>query len=130
MNDVDTFVEVKLKTKEKFLMIMETLTRIGVPSEKNKTLWQSCHILQKRGKYYIVHFKELFALDGYEVDITEDDIARRNKIILFLEECELVIIVDPEKVESPVADKIKIIKYDDKKNWTLKTKYTMKYSRK
>lgn len=129
MNDVNTFVEVKLKNKEDFLMIMETLTRIGVPSEKNKTLWQSCHILQKRGKYYIVHFKELFALDGYEVDLTEDDIARRNKIALFLEDCNLVIIVDPEKVESPVADKIKIIKFHDKKNWNLKTKYTMKYSR-
>ncbi|PNX45834.1 MAG: hypothetical protein BV459_07615 [Thermoplasmata archaeon M11B2D] len=108
---VDTMLEVKLNDAENFLKIKETLTRIGIASEKTKILYQSCHILHKRGRYFIVHFKELFALDGKPVDFSENDIARRNKIAALLEEWGLVEIVNKQAFQSPMAtvSQIKIL---------------------
>ena len=100
VNDVvDSLVEVSLPDEEAFLKIKETLTRIGISSRKENKLWQSCHILHKRGKYYIVHFKELFILDGKESSVPEDDIARRNRIVQLLEEWGLVNVVDKDKIK-------------------------------
>ena len=108
---IDDLLEIVLKTDDDFLKIKETLTRIGVSSRKEKKLWQSCHILHKRGKYYIVHFKELFALDGLPTNLSDEDIARRNTITNLLEEWELLEIVDKEQSEEPVVSvsKIKIL---------------------
>tara|TARA_Y100000034_G_scaffold133303_1_gene198405 strand:+ start:1711 stop:2118 length:408 start_codon:yes stop_codon:yes gene_type:complete len=121
----DDLVEVILEHDEDFLKIKETLTRIGVSSRKDKKLYQSCHILHKRGKYYIVHFKELFGLDGLPSDMSENDTARRNTIINLLEEWELLEIVDVDKCEDPVASigQIKIISHKEKDNWELIPKY-------
>ena len=99
MITVDSFIEVTLKQNDDFLKVKETLTRIGIASEKNKTLYQSCHILHKKGKYYIVHFKELFALDGRPSSITDDDLARRNTIVNLLSDWGLVSLVDAEKTK-------------------------------
>jgi hypothetical protein len=120
-------VEVSLKNPEDFLKIKETLSRIGLASKKENTLYQSCHILHKQGKYYIVHFKELFLLDGKDSTLAEGDIARRNRIVTLLEEWELLDIVDPDKIEdlqSPL-NQIKIIPFKEKSNWNLVTKYTI-----
>lgn len=124
---VETLLEVKLTEDEDFLKIKETLTRVGVASRKEKKLYQSCHILHKRGSYYIVHFKELFLLDGKESDFTDDDRGRRNTIAHLLEEWGLVKIVDREKFESPKApmNLIKILPHREKAEWVLESKYTV-----
>lgn len=124
---VNSFIEVSLKEDTDFLRIKETLTRIGIASKKDKTLWQSCHILHKRGKFYIVHFKELFALDGKETNYSEEDRARRNTIAHLLEEWGLLKIVNPEVCAEPKAplSQIKIITFKDKENWNLESKYSI-----
>ena len=121
----EDLVEVSLGHEEDFLKVKETLTRMGVSSRKEKKLYQSCHILHKKGKYYIVHFKELFGLDGLPNNISEGDIARRNMIISLLEEWELIKIVDINKCEEPMASlgQIKIIPHRDKDEWELIPKY-------
>jgi hypothetical protein len=122
---IEDLVEIELFEAEDFLKIKETLTRIGVSSRKEKKLYQSCHILHKRGKYYIVHFKELFALDGLPTNIEENDIARRNTIANLLEDWELLEIVNPDQTEEPVASiaQIKIISHKQKGDWELCPKY-------
>ena len=122
---VDDLVEITLKNEDDFLKVRETLTRIGVSSRTDNKLYQSCHILHKRGKYYIVHFKELFALDGLPTDISETDIGRRNTITSLLEEWGLLSIVNAEQVKEPKVSlaQIKIISYNDKKDWDLVPKY-------
>ena len=122
---VDDLVEITLEEEDDFLKVRETLTRIGVSSRSENKLYQSCHILHKRGKYYIVHFKELFALDGLPTDISETDVGRRNTITSLLEEWELLSIVDKSKVEEPKVSlaQIKIISYNDKSDWELVPKY-------
>jgi hypothetical protein len=127
MFNLNQVVEVSLKNPEDFLKIKETLSRIGLASKKENTLYQSCHILHKQGKYYIVHFKELFLLDGKDSTLAEGDIARRNRIVTLLEEWELLDIVNPDKIEdlqSPL-NQIKIIPFKEKSNWNLVTKYTI-----
>ena len=121
-------IEIKLKKDDDFLKVKETLTRIGVASKKDKTLYQSCHILHKRGRFAIVHFKELFVLDGKESDISENDIARRNTIANLLAQwglIELVVPVAPS--EQPLASitQIKIVKYSEKSQWNLVAKYSI-----
>ena len=118
-------VEISLALDEDFLKVKETLTRIGVSSKKENKLYQSCHILHKRGKYYIVHFKELFGLDGLPFDLSESDIARRNTIINLLEEWELLEIIDSDKCIDPIASigQIKIVPFKEKKDWELVPKY-------
>ena len=122
---VEDLVEITLEEEDDFLKVRETLTRIGVSSRTENKLYQSCHILHKRGKYYIVHFKELFALDGLPTDISETDLGRRNTIISLLEEWGLLSIVDSSKVKEPKVSlaQIKIISYNDKKDWELVPKY-------
>jgi len=116
--------EVFLKEPDDFLKIRETLSRIGVASRKEKKLYQSCHILHKQGKYYIVHFKELFALDGKDTNLSENDIARRNTIVKLLSDWGLVEIkVTPEPI-APLSQ-IKIISFKEKDEWTLETKYNI-----
>ena len=123
---VKNFVEIKLNKSEDFLKIKETLTRIGIPSVKERKLFQSCHILHKRGKYYIVHFKELFKLDGKKAEIEEEDIQRRNLICSLLEEWELIELVDKSKIEDKLhIMKIKIIPFRQKDEWELITKYNI-----
>lgn len=121
---IDSFIEITLKDADSFLKVKETLTRIGVASERTKTLYQSCHILHKRGQYYIVHFKELFALDGKPSSLTDEDILRRNIIANLLEDWGLLTLVDPTKSvnEAPMR-LIKIIPYKDKDQWNLVEKY-------
>lgn len=120
-------VEVLLKEKDDFLKVKETLTRIGIASKIDKTLFQSCHILHKQGRYAIVHFKELFALDGKGTDISENDVARRNSIAKLLADWELVSIVNPDQHLSPIASisQIKIISHKDKHDWILESKYSI-----
>jgi hypothetical protein len=120
-------VEVTLPTPDSFLKIKETLTRIGISSRKDKKLFQSCHILHKKGRYSILHFKELFILDGKHNTFTEEDHARRNTIVNLLEEWELVKIVEPEKTKDPIAslNQIKIISYKEKDDWELTVKYNI-----
>jgi hypothetical protein len=127
MSLVETFVEVRLKEDEDFLKIKETLTRIGVASRKEKKLYQSCHILHKQGKYYIVHFKELFALDGKPNDFTNEDQGRRNAIAFLLQEWGLVKVVNPDTFEDNRASlsQIKILPFKDKNAWELVTKYSI-----
>jgi len=127
MININDLVEVRLKEPDDFKIIMETLSRIGVASRKENTLYQSCHILHKQGRYFIVHFKEMFLLDGKRSDFSEDDRARRNTITNLLSEWGLVELVDPTKTESPVAPlgQIKIISHKDKENWNLVAKYTI-----
>ena len=123
--NISDLVEVTLNEDDDFLKVKETLTRMGVSSKTENKLFQSCHILHKRGKYYIVHFKELFSLDGLPTDITETDIGRRNTITTLLDEWNLLTIVDRSKTESPILSlaQIKIISYNDKQNWELIPKY-------
>jgi len=125
--DINSLVEVTLSNPDDFLKVRETLTRIGVASKKEKTLYQSCHILHKQGRYYIVHFKELFALDGKPSNITESDVARRNTIIKLLKEWELVDINEPDSVENPTApiSQIKVLPFKDKEEWELTAKYNI-----
>lgn len=128
MNDVKNLVEVTLKEKDDFLKVRETLTRIGVASKKDKTLYQSCHILHKRGQYYVVHFKELFALDGKETDITDNDLSRRNAIVNLLEDWGLLTIVDREQTKTPepiFLSQVKIISHKEKNEWQLVPKYNI-----
>ena len=127
MFNLNQLVEVTLKNPEDFLKVKETLSRIGLASKKENTLYQSCHILHKQGKYYIVHFKELFLLDGKTADLSEGDLARRNRIINLLDEWELIEQVDLDKTETPEAplNQIKIIPFKEKSNWNLVTKYTI-----
>lgn len=123
---VKTLVEVKLNKPEDFLKIKETLTRIGIPSIKDRKLYQSCHILHKKGKYYIVHFKELFHLDGKKSEMTEEDFQRRNLICSLLQEWELLELVDKSKIEDKLhIMKIKIIPFKQKGEWEFVTKYNI-----
>ncbi len=119
-------VEVALKTDDDFLKIRETLTRIGVASRKDKTIYQSCHILHKQGRYYIVHFKELFALDGKPTNFSDNDRARRNTIANLLAEWGLLSILN-DKSENPVAplSQIKVLPYKEKDDWNLTAKYNI-----
>ena len=123
----DQMVEVILNEPDDFLKVRETLTRIGVASRKEKKLYQSCHILHKQGKYYIVHFKELFALDGKPSDISENDYARRNTIINLLCDWGLIEIVQKDLTVEPIAplSQIKILPYKEKNNWELVAKYNI-----
>ena len=118
-------VEITLKTKEDFLKVKETLTRLGISSRTEKKLWQSCHILHKRGKYYICHFKEMFILDGLTSDISDEDIGRRNTIVKLLVEWGLVVAVDEEEYKEPQIplSKLKIISHKEKSDWSLLPKY-------
>ena len=124
---IEDMLEISFKENDDFLKIRETLTRIGVASRKDKTLYQSCHILHKRGKYYLVHFKELFALDGKESSITENDLARRNAIARLLEEWDLLSILDEEQSSSPLApmSQIKVLPHKEKSEWNLVAKYNI-----
>jgi|TARA_R100000455_G_C6234922_1_gene95461 hypothetical protein len=125
--DINSFVEIKLKKEDDFLKVKETLTRIGVASKKDKTLYQSCHILHKQGRYYIVHFKELFALDGKPSNFSEGDIARRNTIVNLLKEWGLIEIVNTTSTESPVSpiSQIKVLPHKEKNDWELVAKYNI-----
>ena len=119
-------LEVTIKQPDDFLKIRETLTRIGVASRKDKTLYQSCHILHKQGKYYIVHFKELFALDGKKSTLVENDIQRRNTITLLLQDWNLIDIVDTSKVENKAPlSQIKVLPFKEKNDWNLTAKYNI-----
>ena len=120
----DQMLEVELKEPDDFLKIRETLSRIGVASRKEKVLYQSCHILHKQGKYYIVHFKELFALDGKQTNLSENDIARRNTIANLLSDWGLVNVKGTITESAPLSQ-IKIISFKDKDDWTLETKYNI-----
>ena len=127
MYDIGEMVEIILKESDDFLKVKETLTRIGVASRKEKTLYQSCHILHKQSKYYIVHFKELFALDGKPYNFSDTDIARRNTIANLLEEWNLVKLVDVEKTKDPSLplNQLKILSFSEKEEWTLTPKYNI-----
>ena len=119
-------LEVILVKPDDFLKVRETLTRIGVASRKDKILYQSCHILHKQGKYYIVHFKELFALDGKQADLTDNDLERRNTIAKLLSDWGLVKIIDNTKfTELAPLSQIKVIAFKDKHEWDLQTKYNI-----
>ena len=122
----DQMVEVTLNEPDDFLKVRETLTRIGVASRKEKKLYQSCHILHKQGRYYIVHFKELFALDGKKANLSINDVQRRNRITQLLSDWGLITIVDSNAAtDIAPLNQIKVIAYKDKNNWTLETKYNI-----
>lgn len=128
MNDLlEKLIEVKIAEEEDFLKIKETLTRIGVASRKDKKIYQSCHIFHKQGRYYIVHFKEMFSMDGKPSNFSDEDKGRRNKIINLLEDWGLLKVVEPEKIKEPIApmSQIKIINHKEKKDWVLEAKYNM-----
>ena len=119
-------VEVVQKEPDDFLKVRETLTRIGVASRKERKISQSCHILHKQGKYYIVHFKELFALDGKNTNFSVNDLQRRNRIAQLLSDWGLISIVSPEKVENLAPlNQIKVLSFKDKEEWTLESKYNI-----
>ena len=120
----EQMLEVTLNEPDDFLKVRETLSRIGVASRKERTLYQSCHILHKQGKYYIVHFKELFALDGKASSIVENDISRRNTIANLLKDWQLVNIVGEMGEMAPLSQ-IKVLSYKEKNEWTLETKYNI-----
>ena len=122
----DQMVEVILGEPDDFLKVRETLTRIGVASRKEKKIYQSCHILHKQGRYYLVHFKELFALDGKHANLTLNDIQRRNRIVQLLADWGLVEIVNIDLIQdSAPLNQIKVLSYKDKGDWTLETKYNI-----
>ncbi len=122
----DDMVEVILKEPDDFLKVRETLTRIGVASRKEKKLYQSCHILHKKGQYYIVHFKELFALDGKKANLSDNDVQRRNRIIKLLSDWGLVEIVKESSIKDAAPlSQIKVISFKDKGEWTLESKYNI-----
>ena len=127
MVDLTKFVEISLEEQDDFLKVKETLTRIGVSSRKEKVLYQSCHILHKQGRYYIVHFKELFALDGKPTNISEDDISRRNTIANLMAEWGLVTLIDSKKSAEPTAplSQIKVLSHKEKDEWELVAKYNI-----
>ena len=122
----DSMLEVTIKQPDDFLKIRETLTRIGVASRKDKTLFQSCHILHKQGKYFITHFKELFALDGKKATLTENDIQRRNTISILLQDWNLIDIVERSQAENKAPlSQIKVLPFKEKKEWNLSAKYNI-----
>ncbi len=119
-------VEVSLSEPDDFLKVRETLTRIGVASRKERKLYQSCHILHKQGRYYIVHFKELFALDGKKTNLTVNDVQRRNRIAQLLSDWGLVSVVDAKSIEDIAPlNQIKVLSFKDKDEWTLESKYNI-----
>ena len=119
-------VEVVLGEPDDFLKVRETLTRIGVASRKEKKIYQSCHILHKQGKYYIVHFKELFALDGKNTNLSLNDVQRRNRIIQLLSDWGLITVVDSSKIEDLAPlNQIKVLSFKEKNDWTLESKYNI-----
>jgi hypothetical protein len=125
---IDTFIEIEPLDRPQFLKVKETLTRIGI--SKDKTLYQSCHILQKRGRYFITHYKEMRLLDGMDAGFDDEDRARRNTIADLLEQWDLIRIRTPknvisEKIEGPLREKIRVIHFDEKKEWTLSPKYAI-----
>ena len=122
----DQMIEVTLNEPDDFLKVRETLTRIGVASRKEKKIYQSCHILHKQGRYYIVHFKELFALDGKHANLTVNDVQRRNRIIQLLCDWGLVTVIEPERVtDIAPLNQIKVLAYKEKNEWILETKYNI-----
>ena len=121
----DKMIEILLSEPDDFLKVRETLTRIGVASRKEKKLYQSCHILHKQGKYFIVHFKELFALDGKKANLSVNDVQRRNRIIQLLSDWGLITTVIDETLDIAPLNQIKVISYKEKGNWTLETKYNI-----
>ena len=122
----DSMIEVALSEPDDFLKVRETLTRIGVASRKEKKLYQSCHILHKQGRYYIVHFKELFALDGKRANLTINDVQRRNRISQLLADWGLIRILESDKIaDIAPLNQIKVLSYKDKGNWILETKYNI-----
>ena len=125
--DIEEMVECSLEEADDFLKVRETLTRIGVASRKDKTLFQSCHILHKQGRYFIVHFKELFALDGKPTNFSENDQARRNTIANLLAEWGLIKLIDSEKSSELVVplNQLKILSYKEKEEWVLTAKYNI-----
>ena len=126
MFNLNQLVEVKLNNSEDFLKVRETLSRIGLASKKDNTLYQSCHILHKQGRYFIVHFKELFALDGKESNITSGDIERRNAIASLLQDWELLKILAPTAVDQKASlSQIKVVSYKEKAEWELVPKYNI-----
>jgi hypothetical protein len=127
MISIEELIEVVLKEPDDFLKVKETLSRIGVASKVEKTLYQSCHILHKQGRYYIIHFKQLFLLDGKKSDFSDEDRGRLNTIANLLQEWKLVTLVDPAKSKDPVSpiSQIKIVQHKDKADWTLVTKYSI-----
>ena len=120
----EQMLEISLKEPDDFLKVRETLSRIGVASRKEKKLYQSCHILHKQGRYFIVHFKELFALDGKQTNLSENDIARRNTIAKLLADWELVEVLGVPEPVAPLSQ-IKVLSYREKADWTLETKYNI-----
>lgn len=132
MINLDSLIEVTLEEQDDFLKVRETLSRIGVASKKDKKLFQSCHILHKQGRYYIVHFKELFALDGKPTNFSEEDEGRRNTIANLMAEWGLLMLVDVKKSKEPVApiSQIKVLSYSEKEDWELITKYSIGTKRK
>tara|TARA_B100000287_G_C20562140_1_gene752909 strand:+ start:357 stop:779 length:423 start_codon:yes stop_codon:yes gene_type:complete len=124
--DEQQMVEVALKEPDDFLKVRETLTRIGVASRKEKKIYQSCHILHKRGKYYIVHFKELFALDGKHTNLSINDVQRRNRIAQLLSDWGLLTILTPEKIDTIAPlNQIKVLAFKEKNDWILESKYNI-----
>ena len=124
--DIANMLEISFKENDDFLKIRETLTRIGVASRKDKKLFQSCHILHKQGRYFIVHFKELFALDGKPTNLSKNDIERRNTVVNLLHEWDLVEMVIPEKAQPTVSIRqMKILPFSEKPEWDLQAKYSI-----
>ena len=122
----DQMIEVTLKEPDDFLKVRETLTRIGVASRKEKKIYQSCHILHKQGKYYIVHFKELFALDGKQTNFSSNDLQRRNRIAQLLSDWGLISVVNKDQIEDLAPlNQIKVLSFKDKNDWTLESKYNI-----
>ncbi len=121
----ENMIEILLSEPDDFLKVRETLTRIGVASRKEKKLYQSCHILHKQGKYFIVHFKELFALDGKRANLTLNDVQRRNRIIQLLSDWGLITTLIDEKLDIAPLNQIKVISYKEKGEWSLETKYNI-----
>ena len=123
---IDQMIEVTLNEPDDFLKVRETLTRIGVASRKEKKIYQSCHILHKQGRYYIVHFKELFALDGKRANLTQNDVQRRNRIIQLLTDWGLIKVVNESKIiDIAPLNQIKVLAYKEKHEWILETKYNI-----
>ena len=128
MISIIDLVEVTLGERDDFLKVRETLTRIGVASKKDRILYQSCHILHKQGRYYIVHFKELFALDGKPTDLSENDLSRRNAIVKLLQDWGLIKVVNIKQIETPppiFLSQIKILSHKEKDDWELVAKYSI-----
>jgi len=122
----DQMIEVTLNEPDDFLKVRETLTRIGVASRKEKKIYQSCHILHKQGRYFIVHFKELFALDGKHANLTQNDVQRRNRIIQLLSDWGLITVLNADKItDIAPLNQIKVLAYKEKNEWILETKYNI-----